>query len=80
MPKSKGRPSRRNTRYQLTPQRRQRSKPSPRWYGPLMLGIMLVGVALIVWNYTRDLQASNTVLLGGLGLIGVGFFGITFWK
>lgn len=45
-----------------------------------MLGIMLVGVGLIVWNYTRDLQASNTVLLGGLGLIGVGFFGVTFWK
>jgi drug/metabolite transporter (DMT)-like permease len=80
MPKSKGRPTRRSTRYQLTPQRRQRAKSSPKWYGPLMLGIMGVGVALIVWNYTRDLQASNTVLMSGLGLIGVGFFGITFWK
>jgi hypothetical protein len=45
-----------------------------------MLGIMLVGVAVIVWNYTRDLEASNTVLLSGLGLIGIGFFGVTFWK
>jgi drug/metabolite transporter (DMT)-like permease len=80
MPKSKGRPTRRSTRYQLDPQKPKRSKPSPRWYGPLMLGIMAVGVALIVWNYTRDLEASNTVLLTGLGLIGVGFFGVTFWK
>jgi len=67
-------------RYQLAPQRKKNSKPSPKWYGPLMLGIMLVGVALIVWNYTRDQEASNPVLLSGLGLIGVGFFGVTFWK
>lgn len=80
MPKSKGRPARRSVRYQLAPTAPKRTKPSPKWYGPLMLGIMLVGVGLIVWNYTRDLQASNTVLLGGLGLIGVGFFGVTFWK
>ena len=80
MPKSRGRPTRRTTRYQLKPQRVARSKPSPTWYGPLMLTIMGVGVALIVWNYTRDLEASNTVLLSGLGLIGVGFFGVTFWK
>ena len=80
MPKSKGRPTRRTTRYQLKPQKTVRAKASPRWYGPVMLGIMAVGVALIVWNYTRDLEASNTVLLSGLGLIGVGFFGVTFWK
>ena len=80
MPKSKGRPTRKTARYQLAPQRRVRAKASPTWYGPLMLAIMLVGVAVIVWNYTRDVEASNTVLLSGLGLIAVGFFGVTFWK
>jgi uncharacterized membrane protein YobD (UPF0266 family) len=45
-----------------------------------MLILMGIGVVLIVWNYTRGDAASNTVLMGGLGLIAVGFFGVTFWK
>jgi hypothetical protein len=82
MPKSRGRQKAKSksTRYQLSPQKRQRSKASPRWYGPLMLVIMGVGVLVIVWNYTRGDGASNTYLVGGLGLIGVGFLGVTFWK
>jgi Cell division protein CrgA len=80
MPKSKGRPKQRSTRYQLEPQRRKKAKASPRWYGPSMLILMGIGVVLIVWNYTRGDGASNTVLLGGLGLIALGFLGVTFWK
>ncbi len=80
MPESKGRRKTAKQRYQLEPQRKKRSSASPRWYGPLMLAIMAIGVILIVWNYTRGDDASNTFLLGGLGLIGVGFVGITFWK
>jgi hypothetical protein len=46
-----------------------------------MLTIMGIGVVVIVWNYTRGTPgASNSVLLLGLGLIAVGFFGVTFWK
>ena len=82
MPKSRGRQKAKakSTRYQLTPQKRQHAKASPRWYGPLMLAIMGVGVLIIVWNYTRGDGASNTYLVGGLGLIGIGFLGVTFWK
>jgi Cell division protein CrgA len=80
MPKSKGRQKQRNARYQLEPQRKKKHKASPRWYGPLMLVLMGFGVVLIVWNYTRGDSASNKVLLGGLGLIAAGFFGVTFWR
>jgi hypothetical protein len=80
MPKSKGRPKQRATRYQLEPQRKKKSKASPGWYGPSMLVLMGIGVVLIVWNYTRGTSASNSVLLAGLGLIAAGFFGVTFWR
>jgi len=81
MPQSRGRQKRTNTRYQLEPQKRKKKKASPRWYGPLMLVIMGVGVVVIVWNYTRGNDAaSNEVLVAGLGLIAVGFFGVTFWR
>jgi hypothetical protein len=80
MPKSKGRQRGRSSRYQLEPQRKQKSKRSPRWYGPSMLVLMGIGVVVIVWNYTRGDQASNAWLVGGLGLIAVGFFGVTFWR
>jgi hypothetical protein len=81
MPKSRGRQrSKTGGRYQLEPQKKQKAKSSPRWYGPLMLAIMGIGVIVIVWNYTRGDQASNTFLVGGLALIGAGFLGITFWK
>jgi hypothetical protein len=80
MPKSKGRPKQRSSRYQLEPQKKKKAKASPRWYGPLMLVLMGIGVFAIVWYDTRGDQASNTVLMGGLGVIAVGFFGITFWR
>jgi hypothetical protein len=80
MAKSKGRQKQRSTRYQLEPQRKKKTKASPKWYGPSMLVLMGIGVVLIVWNYTRGTDASNSVLLAGLGLIAAGFFGVTFWR
>jgi hypothetical protein len=79
MPQSKGRPKQPKKRYQLEPSRKKEPKKSPRWFGPLMLLIMAAGVVIIVWNYLRA-DASNAVLMSGLALIGVGFFGVTFWK
>ena len=39
-------------RYQLEPTKKApRQKPSPRWYAPLVLGIMGLGVVMIVLNY-----------------------------
>jgi hypothetical protein len=80
MPESKGRRKGGAKRYQLEPDRPKKTSASPVWFAPLMVVIMLVGVAIIVWNYTRADQASNSTLFVGLGLIGAGFFGITFWK
>ena len=89
MPKSKARgkprPRRASERYRLDPDRKQRPKPSPRWYGPLILSIMGIGVVMIVANYMGILPGTsaapnNTYLFGGLGLIALGFLGTTRWR
>jgi hypothetical protein len=84
MPKSKGRKKGSGQRYQLRPDRRAKTRSSPSWYGPLLIVLMAVGVIVIVLNYiglmpgTND-QASPVWLWVGLGLIGAGFVGTTFW-
>jgi hypothetical protein len=89
MPKSKARqkpkPRRASERYRLDPDRKQRPKPSPRWYGPLILSIMGIGVVMIVANYMGVLPGTSTAprnayLFGGLGLIALGFLGTTRWR
>jgi hypothetical protein len=80
MPKSRARSRDRTSRYQLEPSRRKKSKKSPKWYGPLMLVLMGIGVVIIVWNYVRPEGMSTAWLAGGLGVIAVGFFGVTFWR
>jgi hypothetical protein len=84
MPKSKGRKKASGQRYQLTPDRRTRSKSSPRWYGPLLIGLMAVGVLVIVLNYVGLIpgtdQADPVWLWVGLGLILAGFIGTTYWR
>ena len=70
-------------RYQPPP--RKKPKPSPRWFGALILAVMFAGVIIIVLNYlglipgTND-QASNLYLFVGLGLIALGFLGATQWR
>ena len=80
MPESRSRKKRPNQRYQIEPQRKKRSKASPRWYGPTVLSVIGLGVVVVVWNYLRGDLATNGVLWTGLGIIGVGFVGLTFWK
>ena len=84
MPKSKSRQRRPGQRYQLEPARKQKHKASPRWYGPLVLGVMGLGVLIIVLNYVGKIPGSsgteNGYLFLGLGLIGVGFIGTAFWR
>ena len=79
MPRSRQRQKRSTRRYQLEPQRKSRSRSSPRWFGPLVLGVMALGVIVIVWNYLRP-APDNGVLFAGLGLIAGGFIGTSFWK
>ena len=84
MPKSRSRnrdDSKR--RYQLEPAKKApRKKASPRWYPPLVLGLMGLGVIVIVLNYMGILPFTHSrttpiALMVGLGMIGVGFLGTT---
>jgi hypothetical protein len=76
MPESRGRTKKKGGRYQLEPARKKKPKRMPRWYAPLVLGIMLVGVVVIVWNYMGG-NTQNMFLWIGLGLIALGFIGTT---
>jgi len=82
MPKSKSRKKPSKQRYNLHPHRKQRSKASPKWFAPVMVALMTVGVAIIVWNFFRagGQGFDPGVMWLGLGLIAAGFFGISFWK
>jgi hypothetical protein len=84
VPKSRSRSkAKAKGRYQVEPDRRKpKAKSSPRWYPPLVLGIMGLGVIVIVLNYMGILpftggQTHPIALMVGLGLIAVGFLGTT---
>jgi hypothetical protein len=85
MPESKGRRKKSTPRYRAAPmQAKKRHRASPRWYGPLLLVLMGVGVAVIVLNYMglipgTDGTASSVWLWVGLGILGAGFVGTSFW-
>ena len=85
MPVSRGRQRKRTPRYRAAPQQpKRRHRASPRWYGPLLITLMGVGVIVIVLNYVglipgTDGQASSVWLWVGLGILGVGFVGTSFW-
>jgi hypothetical protein len=81
MPKSRSR-QRRSTRSYAPPPPKKRPKASPRWYGYLVLGLIVVGVAIIVLNY-MDLMpggTKNLYLWVGLGIIAGGFGAATRWR
>ncbi|HEY6784863.1 MAG TPA: cell division protein CrgA [Gemmatimonadales bacterium] len=79
MPRSKAK----RRRYQPPP--RKKPKPSPKWFGILILGLMFAGVAVIVLNYLGLMpgtqhQATNFWLLSGLVGIALGFILATQWR
>lgn len=80
MPRSKAK----RRRYQPPPKKKR--KPSPKWFGPLILGLMIAGVLVIVLNYLSLMPpwspdpASNLYLFVGLGMIAAGFAGSTQWR
>jgi hypothetical protein len=62
-----------------TPPVPKTQKVSPIWVPILMFGCLLLGMFMIILNYVNVLPASpsNGWLLGGLGLITVGFITAT---
>ena len=85
MPKSRVR-KKKTDLYVPPPQASAKKKPpSPRWFGVIVLGLMLVGVAWLVVYYVtqgelpvRDLQAWNVVV--GFAFIASGFALATQWR
>lgn len=83
MPKSRSRSKRSFKRYQLEPDRKSRARrSSPKWYAPLVLGVMALGTVVIVLNYMQILpftgrQTQPIAMIAGLTMIGIGFFGTT---
>ncbi len=75
MPRSKAK----RRRYQPPP--KKKPKPSPRWLAPVVLSILIGGVAVIVLNYMGLIPgttgATNLYLWVGLGMIAVGFAAAT---
>ncbi len=77
MPKSRSRPKGRRRPY-VAPPTKRKPRPSPAWFGWLILGVMGLGVLVIVLNYMGLMigahgQAQNHWLWIGLALIAVGF-------
>lgn len=60
-------------RSRYTPPSPTKAPPSSRLYVGLVLGCFAIGVVIIIGNYLRGGDASNLILLAGLGLILAGF-------
>ena len=59
------------------------AQAEPRWYGFVVLGLILLGVLIIVLNYANFLLPGGTQqhwLWIGLGVIGAGFVAATRWR
>jgi hypothetical protein len=79
VPKSKSKRSR------YTPPPKKKAKPSPKWFGVLILAVMGLGVAIIVGNYMGLIpgtggEAKQIYLFVGLGSIALGFILATQWR
>jgi hypothetical protein len=57
-------------------------KTSPKWMGPTILALLILGAAMIVLNYFDVLPAAptNWYLIGGIALIASGFITATQYR
>lgn len=76
MPKSKGRNTKSKQRsYVPKPKPKKQPKKSPKWYGPMVISVMIAGVLIIVLNYIGIFgnEGDPKYLYAGLGTITLGF-------
>lgn len=78
---STGMPRSKSKRNRYIPPPRKKHKPSPAWFGALILITFLFGVAVIVLNYLGVVPGGtkSLYLLAGLGFIAAGFLLATQW-
>jgi Cell division protein CrgA len=60
-------------------------KPNPRWFAPLMVGLMLIGLAWIVVYYLTQAKypvpdITHWNLIAGFGILLTGFAMMTRWR
>ncbi len=82
VPKSKSRKKTKPSSRPYVPKKeRPKPKPSPGWYPYFMIGLMLLGVLIIVFNY-MDLviHTGPQNLWIGLGFIAAGFLASTKYR
>ncbi|MGH9018642.1 MAG: cell division protein CrgA [Acidimicrobiales bacterium] len=74
------RPGTSNARY--TPPIPRSVKRSPKWMGPVILALLVLGVVMIVFNYFDVLPSSpnNWYLIGGIAMIAAGFITATQYR
>lgn len=82
MPESKGRPK---PAYTAPPRRAKELGPNPRWFVPVMVGLMILGLAWVVTFYVTQARYPVPSLgywnLGiGFGLMIAGFLMTTRWR
>jgi Cell division protein CrgA len=65
-----------------TPPVPDRARKSPPWYGPVVLGLLVLGVLLIILDYTSILPGGASVwyLVAGLVVIFAGFLMATRYR
>ncbi len=70
------------SRGRVTKARPRGKDHSPRWYGALILALLVFGVLVIVLNYLGVLPGSTSAwwLVGGLAVMFTGFFLATQYK
>lgn len=80
--KSVGRYVAPEVRGRITRGRPRNADHSPRWYGWLILGLLLLGILVIVLNYLSVLPGSTSAwyLAGGLVSMFAGFYLATRYK
>ncbi|MFI7586040.1 cell division protein CrgA [Spongisporangium articulatum] len=60
-------------------------KPNPRWFAPVMVGFLVLGLAWVVTYYVSQAKypipdGGNWNLMAGFGVLLVGFAMLTRWR